>query len=60
MRSACAKRVEAKKRVIVRGMVRIGCKEMTKEEQYLVRREVSEIHCSPRSEMISWRTSCGR
>jgi hypothetical protein len=44
MRSACAKRVEAKERVIVRGMVRIEYKEKAKrEEEYLVRREVDEV-----------------
>jgi DTW domain-containing protein YfiP len=44
MRNACAKRVEAKKRFIVRGMVRIECEEKAKgEEECLVGHEIDEI-----------------
>jgi hypothetical protein len=44
MRSACAKRVEAKETVIVRGMVKTECKGKAKEEEEnLVRCEVCEV-----------------
>jgi hypothetical protein len=43
MKSACTKRVETKKRFIVRGMVRIECEEKAKGEEYFVRNEVDEI-----------------
>jgi hypothetical protein len=44
MRSACAKTVETKERVIVKGMVKIECKEKPKgEKEYLVQCEFGEV-----------------
>jgi hypothetical protein len=59
MRSAYANRVETKKRVIVRGMVKIEYREKAKGEEYLVWLAVRSP-CSQRSEMTSRKLSCGR
>jgi hypothetical protein len=58
MRNACAKRVEPKKRFIMRGMVNV--KKRQKEKSIWSGMKLMRSPCSQRFKTISVRFSCGR